>query len=258
VVEALADPEVFGRALAAGAAGHRVFADTAPAFRVLTPASVAPAGGDSPGHPRFLAFPNAGYHASPSNSDETAGKESFHSSTGVHTSYGLCNVSSIPGQHQNRNLEHCYNRPNRGHNMVSDTNGLPTNATRSHPRRTGPRLYREQRIHLPYQASLLHPGAPEMRWAVATRKHRRRRRVVSRNLHRVGREQLHIPSITSMLMQVQLVLFSSGTYLPFIISTPYLSQCRSRMERSVFHDSLSGFSASIEQYSCQGNLSLVN
>jgi hypothetical protein len=40
-------------------------------------------------------------------------------------------------------------------------------ATTNRSRRTSPHLHRELRKHRSYQASLSHPEAPEMRWAVA-------------------------------------------------------------------------------------------
>jgi hypothetical protein len=47
--------------------------DIALAFDVLVPVSVVAVEVDSPGHPRFLAFPNDDHHASSSSSAEGVG-----------------------------------------------------------------------------------------------------------------------------------------------------------------------------------------
>ena len=136
--------------------------DIALAFDVLVPVSVVAVAADSSGRPRFFAFPNVDYYASSSSSVEVVGEESDHSSTGVRTNYGLCSILSNPGLHQNKNLEHCHNNPNPGYNNVSDTNVLPTDATTNHCRRRCPRLRQGRRTHRSYQATLLHPEAPEI------------------------------------------------------------------------------------------------
>ncbi len=56
----------FAAALVAGAAELRASPDIPVFFDVSDPVSLEAAAGDSPGHPMFLAVPNAGYHASPS------------------------------------------------------------------------------------------------------------------------------------------------------------------------------------------------
>jgi hypothetical protein len=127
--------------------------DIAAAFVVLVPVSVAVVDVDSSGRPKFLAFPNVDHYASSSSSVEVVGEESVHSSTGARTNYGLCSILSNLGLHQNKNLEHCYNNPNPGHNNVSDTSDLPIDATTSHSRKTDLPLYLGQRKHRPYQAS---------------------------------------------------------------------------------------------------------
>jgi hypothetical protein len=50
---------------------------------------------------------------------------------------------------------------------VSDTSDPAIGATTSHSRKTSPHLRRELRKHRSYQASLLHPEVPEMRWVAA-------------------------------------------------------------------------------------------
>jgi len=110
--------------------------DIALASDVLAPVSVVSVEVDSSERPRFLAFPNVDYYSSSSSSVEVVGEESVHSSTGVRTNYGLCSILSNPGLHQNKNLEHCYNKPNPGYNNVSDTNDLPMDATTNHSRKT--------------------------------------------------------------------------------------------------------------------------
>jgi hypothetical protein len=154
---------------AADVAEPRASVDIALAFDVLVPVSVVADEVDSSGRPRSLAFPNVDHYPSSSSSVEVAGWESVHSSTGVRTNHGLCSILSNPGLHQNKNLEHCYNKPNPGYNNVSDTNGLPMDATTNHSRRTCLHLYQEQRTHRSYQASLSHQEVPQIRWVVAER-----------------------------------------------------------------------------------------
>jgi hypothetical protein len=117
------------------------------AFVVSLPASVVAVGVDSPGPPRFHAFPSGDCHASSSSSVEVVGKESVRRSTGVRTNDGLCSILSNLGLHQNKNVEHCHNKPSPGHNNASDTNDLPIDATTSHSRRTSLHLYQGQRRH---------------------------------------------------------------------------------------------------------------
>ena len=137
-------------------AGPLAFVDIDLSFDILVPVSVVAVEVDSSGHPRFFAFPNAEYYASSSSSDEAAGEESVHSPTGVRTNYGLCNILSNLGLHQNKNVELYYNNSIHGHNSVSDTNHPPTDATTNHSRKTGLQQYQEQRKHYLYQATLPH------------------------------------------------------------------------------------------------------
>ena len=136
------------------------------AFHVLVPVAAVAAEVDSPGRPRFLAFPNVDYHASSSSSVDVVGQESVYSSTGVRTNYGLCSILSNPGLHQNKNLELCHNKPNPGHNNVSDTNDLPMDATTSHSRKRSLHLYQEQRRHMS-QVSLPPRVVREIKWVAA-------------------------------------------------------------------------------------------
>jgi hypothetical protein len=110
--------------------------DIAVVFVVLIPVSVVVIEVDTPGCPSFLAFPNTCSFANFSSSVEIADKESVDSSTGVHSNYGLCSILSNLDLHHNKNLEHCHSRPSPGHNKLSDTNDLPIDATRNHPRNT--------------------------------------------------------------------------------------------------------------------------
>jgi hypothetical protein len=123
-----------GVVFAADVSEPQACADIPAPFDVLPLVSVVVAEVDSSGRPKFPAFPNGDHYTSSSSSDEAAGQESVHRSTGVRTNYGLCSIFSNRGPHQNRNLEHCYNRPSPGYNIVSDTNDLPTGATTSHCR----------------------------------------------------------------------------------------------------------------------------
>ena len=142
--------------------------DIALAFDVLVPVSVLAVEVDIYGRPKFLAFPNIDYYASSSSSVEVVGYESVHSSTGVRANFGLCSILSNLGLHQNKNLEHCYNKPNPGYNTVSDTNDLPMDATTNHSRKTSlHNIYQEQRTHSSYQATLSHPEVPQIRLVVA-------------------------------------------------------------------------------------------
>jgi hypothetical protein len=162
VASAVAEPEV----VSAVAEAEVVSVDIALAFVVLVPVSDVVVEVDSSGRPKFLAFPNVDPCATSSSSVEVVGKESVHSSTGDRTNYGLCNILSNPGQHQNKNLERCYKNPNPGYNNVSDTNALPIDATTNHSRKTCPHLYKEQRKHSSYQGSLSPSEVPEIRWVV--------------------------------------------------------------------------------------------
>jgi hypothetical protein len=140
--------------------------DIAVAFVVLVPVSVVVVELDSSGRPKFLAFPNVDHFASSSSSVEVVGEESVHSSTGARTNYGLCSILSNLGLHQNKNLEHCYNKPSPGYNNVSDTNDLPIDATTSHSRKRGLHQCQVQRRHTS-QASLSPRVVRQIRWVVA-------------------------------------------------------------------------------------------
>jgi len=142
---------------AADLADPQISGDIALAFDALVPLSVVAVGVDSPERPRFFAFPNIDYYASSPSPVEVVGAESGHSPTGVRTNYGLGRILSNLGLHHNKSLEHCYNKPNPGHNIVSNTNDLPRDATTNHSRKICLHLYQEQSTHRPYQASLPHP-----------------------------------------------------------------------------------------------------
>ena len=165
----VAEPGVVFVALVsvADVAEPRASVDIAPAFDASVPVSVVAVDVDSSGRPTFLAFPNVDYYASSSSSVEVAGQESVHSSTCDRSNYGLCSILSNLDLHQNKNLEHCHNNPSPGYNNASDTNDLPIGATTNHSRKTCLHLYREQRTHRSYQATLLHPEVPQIRWVVA-------------------------------------------------------------------------------------------
>ncbi len=128
--------------------------DIAVVFVVLIPACVLVFEVDIPGPPTFFVLPKIGSFANSSSSAEIVDKESVDSSTGVHTNYGCCNNFSNVDPRKNRNLEHCYSRPNPGHNKLSDTNDLPIDATRNHSRNRGLHRCQGQRTHPPSQASL--------------------------------------------------------------------------------------------------------
>jgi len=118
--------------------------DIAVVFVVLVPVSVVVGEVDSSVHPKFPVFPNVDPFASFSSSVEGVGEESVDNPSGARTSYGLCSSLSNLDLHQNRNLEHCYNNSSFGHNTVSDTNHLPTDATTNHSRKRGLHQYQEQ------------------------------------------------------------------------------------------------------------------
>ena len=77
--------------------------DIAVPFVFLVPVSVVVVEVDSPGRPRFFAFPNIDHFAIPSSSVEVVGEESVHSPIGARTNYGLCSIPSSPGPHHNKN-----------------------------------------------------------------------------------------------------------------------------------------------------------
>ena len=131
----------------ADVAEPQVSDDIALAFDILAPVSVFSIEVYSSGRPRFVAFPNVDYFSIASSSFEVVREESVHGSTDVRTNYGLCSVFSNPGLHQNKNLEHCYNKPNPGYNNVSDTNDLPMDATTNHSRKICLHLQQVQRTH---------------------------------------------------------------------------------------------------------------
>jgi hypothetical protein len=122
---------------AADVAEPQVSDDIVPAIDVSFPVSVAADEADSSGRPRFSAFPNIYFSANCSSSVEVVGGESVHSSTDVRTNHELCSVLANPDLHQNKNGEHCYNKPSLGYNNGSDTNGRPINATTTHSRKRG-------------------------------------------------------------------------------------------------------------------------
>jgi hypothetical protein len=162
-------PEIVFVAFAsvADVAEYHASVDIALAFDVLVPVSVFVVEVDSSGCPRFFSFPNVYYSSSSSSSVEVVGEESVYSPTGVRTNYGLCSILSTLGPHQNKNLEHGYNKPSPGYNNVSDTNDLPMAATTNHSRKKCLHLYQAQRTHRSYQASLSHPEVPQIRWVAA-------------------------------------------------------------------------------------------
>jgi hypothetical protein len=102
---------------------------------------------------KFFVFPNGDLFARSSSSFEVGGQESVRNSIDVRTNYGFYSTLSNLGVHRNRILEYRHNNPNLGHNNVSDTNGLPTNATTNHSRKKDLRLCPEQHKHPPYQAA---------------------------------------------------------------------------------------------------------
>ncbi|MDH4267219.1 MAG: hypothetical protein OEW45_16435 [Deltaproteobacteria bacterium] len=137
----------------ADVAEPRASVDIAVAFAVLVPVSGVVVEVDSSGRPKFLAFPSVADFASSSSSDEVGGEESVHSSTGARTNDGLCSILSNLGLHQNRTLGLYHNNPTPGHNNVSDTSDLSTDATTNHRRKKGLLLSQGQRRHT-YPVSL--------------------------------------------------------------------------------------------------------
>ena len=127
--------------------------DIAVAFVVSALVSVVAVEADSPGHPRFFDFPNSDYHSSSSSSVEVVVEESVHSSSDVHTNYGLCSTPSNLGLHHNKNSGHCYNTSNPGYNFANDTNDLPMDATTNHPKKTNQLICQERHTQSSYQAT---------------------------------------------------------------------------------------------------------
>jgi len=133
-----------------------VFAVSAPVFEAAVEA-------DSPGHPKYYAFPNVGYCANCASFVEAAAREFVHNPTGVRTSCVLYNILANPGQHQNRNVERGGNKPTPGYNSVNDTNDLPMDATTSHSRKKCPHRYLEQHTRHPNRELLSQPEAVQIR-----------------------------------------------------------------------------------------------
>jgi hypothetical protein len=169
VVVLVVEPEVVSVAVVsiADVAEPQASVDIPVAFDVLVPLSAFAVEVDSPGRPKFLAFPNVDHDASSSSSVEVVGEESVHSSTGARTNYGLCSILSNLGLHQNKILEHSHNNSNLGYNNMSDTNDLPMDATTSHSRKTDLHLCLEQHRHHLHQVALLPLGVREIRRVVA-------------------------------------------------------------------------------------------
>jgi len=163
-----AGPEVVFVAVVsiADVAEPRASVDIALAFAVLVPVSVVVVEVYSSGRPKFLAFPNVDHFASSSSPLEVVGEESVHSSTGARTNYGLCSILSNPGLHQNKTLGPYHNNATPGHNNVSDTSDLPTDATTNHRRKKCLRLSQGQRRHT-YPVSLSPLVVRQIQWAVA-------------------------------------------------------------------------------------------
>ncbi len=174
VVASAAEPEAFALVFVAAELSPEVVAsvadvaelqasvDIAVAFVVLVPVSVVVVEVDSSRHPKFFVFPNAGFFPSSSSSVEVVGEESVHSPTDARTNYDFCSILSNPDLHQNKNLEHFYNKPNPDHNNVSDTNDLPIGATTNHSRKRGLHRCQGQRRHT-YQVTLLTRVVPQIR-----------------------------------------------------------------------------------------------
>ena len=141
--------------------------DIAAAFVVLVPVSVVAVEVDSPGHPRFFAFPNIDYCSSSSSYCEVAREESVHSSIGVRANDGLCSTLSNLDLHRNKNLEQTCNNPNHDHNKLNDTNDLPMDATTNHSRKKCLRLYQERRTHRTHQAPRSPPVVRQIQWVAA-------------------------------------------------------------------------------------------
>jgi hypothetical protein len=157
----------FAAPVVADVAEPQASGDIVVAFAVSVLFSAVAAEGDNPGLPRFRAFPNVVLYARSSSSVQAVGWEFVGSPIGARTNYVLYSILSSQGLRQNRKLEHYHNNPSPCYNNVSDTNGLPIDATRSHSRRTGPRLHPDLHTHRPNQASLSRPEGPQIRWAAA-------------------------------------------------------------------------------------------
>jgi hypothetical protein len=167
-VVSVVEPEVSepGVVFVAVVAEHPASVDIAVAFAVLVPVSVVVVEVDSSVHPTFVASPNTCSFPSSSSSVELVDEVFVGSSTDARPNYGLCNILSNLGLHQNKNLGLYYNNPSPGYNNVSDTNDLPTDATTNHCRRRCPRL-RQGRRRYTSQAALSAPVVRQIRWAAA-------------------------------------------------------------------------------------------
>jgi hypothetical protein len=123
----------------ADAAARRVFVGTSAAVVVLSPVSAAAACAYSPERPNVFSFPNTGCPASSSSCVEAVNEESIDNSKRSRANCDCGSILSNRGLRHNKTLGHCCNKPSHDRNTVSDTSDLPTDATRNHSRKTGPR-----------------------------------------------------------------------------------------------------------------------
>ena len=128
--------------------------------------AVIASGVANPGHPKFVASPNACSVASPSSSVELVAVTFVGSSTDALSSDAPCSHSSSPRVSLHKKTVRCCSSPNLSCSIVSDTNVLPTGATTNRCRRRYPRLRQGQRRHTS-QEELSFPAAQQIRWAAA-------------------------------------------------------------------------------------------
>ena len=127
----------------------------------LETAAVIAYGVAIPGHPKSAASPSACSVPSPSSFVEFVGVEFVGSSTDALSNDG-------PGSHSSNLVVSFYkrtgpfdSRPNLRYSLVSDTSGLPKDATTTHCRKRCPRLRQGRRRHTS-QAALLIPAVRQI------------------------------------------------------------------------------------------------
>jgi len=116
-------------------------------FAVSIPVAAVVEGVDICRRPMFFLFPNIDCYTSLSSSVQDVDKESVGSPTGARANYDPCSILSNRSLYHNRNKGCTCNKPNPGHNNVSDTSAHPIDTTTNPRRKRCLLLYQEQHRH---------------------------------------------------------------------------------------------------------------
>ena len=116
-------------------------------FAVSIPVAVVVEGLDICQRPIFFLFPNIDCYTSFSSSVQDVDKESVGSPTAARANDGPCSILSNRSLYHNKNRGCTCNKPNPGHNNVSDTSALPIDTTTNPHRKRCLLLYQEQHRH---------------------------------------------------------------------------------------------------------------